>query len=149
MTKKRVGHVCKRKELSVLIVGEGDNGWEVEEEEENTSIIEPPMSVSLNSLVGIDNPKTMKMIRRIRGMQVIVMIDPEATHNFISPAIVEQLNLPVTMTEEFGVTLGTGETRMGKGSCQRITLELGAVSITENFLPLELGHSDEFWELSG
>lgn len=70
------------------------------------------------------------------------MIDPRATHNFISPTIIQKLNLPITTTEEFGVSLGTGETRISKGSCQQITLDLGMIKITEHFLPLELGHSD-------
>ena len=130
--------------MSILIVGEADNDEEVEDEffdveEENVGIIEKPVSVSLNSLVGIDNPKTMKLVGSIEGAKVVVMIDPGATHDFISPSIIQKLNLPITTMEEFGVTLGTRETRMGKGSCQQITLDLGMIKITENFLPLELG----------
>lgn len=100
------------------------------------------MGISLNSVVGIDNPKTMKLEGKIRGSKVIVMIDPGVTHNFISPKVVRKLTIPITDTEEFGVTLGTGETRLGKWSCQEVELDLGALCITENFLPLELGHSD-------
>lgn len=48
----------------------------------------------------------------------------------------------MSMTEEFGVTLGTKDTHMGRGSCQQVSLDLRAVSMTENFLPLQLGHAD-------
>lgn len=70
------------------------------------------------------------------------MIDLGATQNFISPAIIQRLEIPVDPTEEFGVTLGTGETRMGTGHCKEVEVDLGAICITEIFLPLELGHSD-------
>ena len=132
--KWKVGHVCKRKELSVLIFGEIEAEGEVEEEYYDVEegevevILETPVSVSLNSVVGIDNPKTMKPIGKFEGVKVVVMIDPGATHNFISSEIV--------------ATLGTGETRVGKRSYQNVILDLGVVCITETFLPLELGHSN-------
>lgn len=74
------------------------------------------ISVSLNSIVGIDNPKTMKMLGIINGMEVVVMIDSGATHNFISIPLVEKLCLPMDKTRKFGVTLGTGEEVKG-GEC--------------------------------
>lgn len=46
--KWRIGHLCKRRELSVLIVGEADNDGEVEdeffdvEEEENVASLNNP-----------------------------------------------------------------------------------------------------------
>lgn len=134
-----------------MIVGETEPEGDMEEEYydvedgEGEAIMETPVSFSLNlvnSVVGINNPKTMKLLGKIERVKVVVMIDPGATHNFISPEIVARLGLPMKMTEEFGVTLGTGETRVGKGSCQNVTLDLGVVCITETFLPLELGHSD-------
>lgn len=41
---------------------------------------------------------------------MVVMIDHGATHNFISPRVVEKLVILITTTEEFDVTLGTRET---------------------------------------
>lgn len=98
--------------------------------------------ISLNSVVEIDNPRTMKLQGKIDGKTVIVMLDPGATHNFISPEVIQKIGLSVEETEEFGITLGIGETRMGKGRCNDVEVDLGAVRIMENFLPLELRHSD-------
>lgn len=36
-----------------------------------------PVSISLNSVVGIDNPKTMRLTGTIMNIPVVVMIDPE------------------------------------------------------------------------
>ena len=61
----------------------------------------------------------MKLEGKIGGNKVILMIDSGATHNFISPRVVEKLAIPVTETEEFGITLGTGKTRLGEGAARR------------------------------
>ena len=152
MIKKwRIGHVCKKKELSVLIVGECENG-EGSFEEEEEGIVENETilaGISLNSVVGINNPRTMKLKGKIGGNKVIVMIDPGATHNFISPAIIQQSETSVNPTEEFGITLGTRGTRMGTGRCKEVEVDSRAICITENFLPLKLGHSDVIHVLSG
>lgn len=49
-------------------------------EEEVRSIVE----LSINFVVGLSNLGTMKVKRRIKGKEVIVLIDCGATHNFIS-----------------------------------------------------------------
>lgn len=107
--------MCKKKELSVFIVAEEeDNDGEFEE--------------ALDNPVEVDNPRTMKLEGRIKGNKEIVMIDPRATHNFISPEIIQKFGIPVDSTEEFGVTLGTGETRMGSGRCSDVEIDFGSNS---------------------
>lgn len=113
----------------------GGSEEENETSEEETFPVETdvrPMGISLNSVVGIDNPRTMKLEGRIGDDKVVVMINPRGTHYFFSPDIVKKLGILIEPTEEFGVTLGTGETRSGKGRCKEVELDLGAISITEN-----------------
>lgn len=40
--------------------------------------------VSLNSVIGLCNPKPMKLKGLLGDLEVVVMIDPGATHNFLS-----------------------------------------------------------------
>ena len=135
--------MCEMKELSVLIMGDGEEeDGEIEEEDEQGDDKDlGTVGISL-SVVVIDNPRTMKLEEKIKGSKVVVMIDPGATHNFISPEIVRQFGIRVEPTEEFGVMRETGETRNGKGRCREAELDLGAICINGNFLPLELGHAD-------
>lgn len=144
-----IGHKCKRKELSVLLTCEG------EEEEQMTSpqsqfseeLIEvrpnsPQPEISLNSVMGLTSPRTMKLMGKIGNQKVVVMVDPGATHNFISREAVEKLGVPVLPSQDFGVSLGTGDSVVGTGICRSVVLEVQGVVIVENFLPLDLGNSD-------
>lgn len=74
-----------------------------------------PITVSMNSIVGLTNPKTLKLVGMIRGGEVVVMVDPSATHNFISLKAVEKLGVPVTGSGGFGVSLGNGEAEAVRG----------------------------------
>lgn len=146
-----MGHRCKKRELSVLLIEEED------EDGTDYSGSEPPMSptlepnnessnhpeVSLNSVIGLSNPKTMKMCGSVKGKDVVVMINPGATHNFISLEFVEELGIVVDDAAVFGVSLGNGDAIKGKGLCKNVELIIdGRISITVDMLPLELGNLD-------
>nr|ACY01928.1 hypothetical protein [Beta vulgaris] len=144
-----IGHRCKKKELSILL------GHEEEEEEygslmENIQPAHPDDSqleihspeISLNSVMGISSPKTLKMEGTIYGQKVIVMVDPGATHNFISLDTVRRLQIPISSSRPFGVSLGTGAEAHGQGECKAVPLHLQGVCVMEDYLPLTLGNSD-------
>lgn len=99
--------------------------------------------VSLNSVIGLSNPRTMKLKGLLGDCEVVVMIDPGATHNFVSLERVKDLQIPITESGSFGVSLGNGEAIKGQGMCRNVVLQLdGGVVIKEDFLPLTLGTSD-------
>lgn len=146
-----IGHRCCRRELSVILVDDD------EDEGLDETSTEPPLSpgndptgevnlhseVSLNSVIGISNPKTMKLKGLLMGSEVVVMIDPGATQNFVSLEKVAELNIAVTDSGGFGVSLGNGEAIKGRGVCKDVILQLdGGAVIQEDFLPLSLGSSD-------
>ena len=145
-----IGHRCRRKELSVLISQDEEYGEEFElitdgqtEEMAHTEMAdEPQPEISFNSVMGFTSPRTMKMLGYIMGKEVVVMIDPGATHNFISREVIEALGVPLVPTKSFGVSLGTGESVQGAGLCKGVNLQLPGMVITEDFLPLPLGNSD-------
>ena len=85
------GHRCKRWELNIIAIQEGEDLSEgidkltgkIEDKEINTEIA----NLSLHLLVGLSSPKTIKVKGEIRGREVVVLIDGEATHNFISKEV--------------------------------------------------------------
>lgn len=50
------------------------------------------------------------------------MVDPGATHNFLSLKVVEKLKIPVTATCSFEVSLGNGDAIRGHGVYKGIAL---------------------------
>lgn len=140
-----------------------------EEEEDDSPILSPVTKVgpnvyeeqvqpeiSLNSVMVLTSPKTIKMIGEIQGGPVIVMIDPGATHNFMSEETIQKLGIPVTLTKTFGVSLGTGEFMQGQGvstvgsvdsrsenSRGFLTTKIGQLGFdTENLVVVEVGYNE-------
>lgn len=112
-----IGHKCSKRELSVLLMEEKEderidyNGFQGTEaplssSTETPSKVSVQPEVSLNSVIGLSNLKTMKLLGLIDERRVVVMIDPGATHNFISLNTVHELSIPVAELGSFGVLLG-------------------------------------------
>ncbi|KAL0550402.1 hypothetical protein IC582_014912 [Cucumis melo] len=96
----------ERKELTRLEV-KGDN----------TAYVE----LSINSMVGLNDPGTMKVRGKMQEEDVIILIDCGATHNFVLEKLVKKLQLPTKETAHYGLKDWT---------------------VREDFLPLELGGVD-------
>lgn len=56
------------------------------------------MSLSMNSIVGFTGNKTMKLKGKIKGTEVLNLIDSEASHNFVSTNIVGALKILIDRT---------------------------------------------------
>lgn len=63
-------------------------------------------------------------------------------HNFINQRLVEELSLPCSDTTNYGVIMGSGEAKKGKGICRGVCINLHGLSFTDDFLPFELGTLD-------
>ena len=77
----------------------------------------------------------MKLAGHIAQKPVIVLIDSRAIHNFISTEIVS--------------AVGTGRKVRTEGIYARVVLDLGALRVVTDFLPLKLGVLMLYWVLSG
>ncbi|KAL4036313.1 hypothetical protein IC575_005045 [Cucumis melo] len=151
-----VGHHCKAKEHKeprmLVVCGNGEEFEILEEdgEEEVTheNVIEVGavenlnIELSINSVVGLTNPGTMKVKGRVKNEEVVVLIDCGATHNFILKKLVTNLNLPLKANINYGVILGSGAAIKRKGICGKVEIMLGDWKVVDSFLPLELKRVD-------
>ena len=109
-----LGHRCKRRELNIIAIQEGEDlSGEIdkvaeETEDENEQINTEIANLSLHSLVGFSSPKTIKIKGEIRNCEVVVLVDGGAIHNFISEEVVKELKIPMETLDAYGVVLGTG-----------------------------------------
>ncbi|KAF7834643.1 putative LRR receptor-like serine/threonine-protein kinase [Senna tora] len=108
-------HQCKNKRINLIILSELEDEEDDRdecpakiEEEKDGKLAGTLMSLSVNSAVGITRGRTMKLVGKIRGNEIIIMIDSGATHNFISTELVKKLGLEVEKTRACRVTLGDG-----------------------------------------
>lgn len=62
--------------------------------------------VSLNAVSGLTPPRKMKVKGDVGGLEVIVLIDSRATHNFFSTRIIRLLGVAVVGEGTVGVKLG-------------------------------------------
>ena len=97
-------------------------------------VLNEAAEISLNLVVGISTPTTMKLQGRIEGQEVVVLIDCGASHNFIS--LVQKLGIHSIGSHCFGVLMGTGLSVKGEGLCKGVTLKLQNFEVIAEFLPL-------------
>ncbi|KAA0045216.1 Ty3/gypsy retrotransposon protein [Cucumis melo var. makuwa] len=132
------GHWCKskeHKELRMLVVKEGGEELEIVEEEffdaetemkqvEVQNVENLNIELSINSVVGLNNPGTMKVKGKVGEEEVVILIDCGATHNFIAEDLVTRLGLTLQETPNYGVILGSGTAVKDKGVCRSVEVQL-------------------------
>ena len=141
------GHKCKvreQRELRMFVVKSDDEEWEILEDLGDTKkelnmveVVEDDQTVielSINSVVGLSNPGTMKVKGKIKEREVVILIDCRATHNFISTNVVEELQLTTKDTSHYGVILGSDTTVKGKGACEAVEGEIEQMEDSGQFL---------------
>lgn len=70
------------------------------------------IELSLNSVLALSMLRTMKLNGIINDTQVTMLIDCDATNNFIGLDLVETLKIILINTTSYGVVMGT---RVAKG----------------------------------
>lgn len=106
--------------------------------EEGQAVIE----LSINSVVGLSNPGTMKVRGKIKDREVVILINCGATHNFVSEKLTSELQLITKDTSHYRVILGSGAAIKGKGICESVEIILNEWKVIADLLPLELGGVD-------
>ncbi|CAH9097472.1 unnamed protein product [Cuscuta epithymum] len=144
-------HICQMKHFQIIMLDDSE-----EEEEQRDNYPEPvsmmedndisKMQLSLLSKEGLTTPRTFKLRGEIQGKrgskEIIILIDCGATHNFISPKVVQAANLPTLQIPEFEVKIGNGDIIRNNGKCEAVCLNIPQSTITQDFYVLELGENE-------
>ena len=109
-------HQCPKKELRLLVQEEDNEKMLVSREvvdETKRKIGEWEMICHVVELNNVrTHVKTDCKIIKLKGylqrFPILLLIDSEASHNYITRELVTSLNLPMTNTKEFAMTLGDG-----------------------------------------
>ena len=107
--------------------------------------MEEVAKLSLNSVVSISTPKTMKLKGKIGHQEVIILINCGATHNFISNKVVQQLGPPLDATKGFGVLLDTGLAIRRTGRVEGLFSPYKILKLWKIFYPWILVVQMSYW----
>ncbi|GAU42300.1 hypothetical protein TSUD_136860 [Trifolium subterraneum] len=137
-------HQCPEKQLRVLIVDDEEEEGEIiavevdEEEEEGKG----EMSIlNLHHIVH-ETHHTMKFQGTIHGVEVLILVDSGATHNFISQKLVHQMDWLVDATPHLNVKLGNGVQVATQGVCRDLEVCIEEFKLKPELHLFELGGID-------
>ncbi|PNX83132.1 retrotransposon-related protein, partial [Trifolium pratense] len=141
-------HKCPERSLCVLILGEGEalnDDGEIVALEVEDEVVEEETDAEckiLGVLGSMGEYKTMKIGGRLEGIDVVVLIDSGASHNFLTTKLTSALGLPITSMAERKIKLGDGHKVVSKGVCEGVALMLGEMKVVVDALVLDLGGLD-------
>lgn len=140
-------HRLKNKQLRVIMLEEPTEEAQVDAEaqeaaEPNDEMALAVMELAMTTTNGLTGTKALKMLGRMKGAQVVVLVDCGATHNFVSLDLVERLDLPTQRVLPYLVTLGDGRRVKSDSQCPNVLLEIQGMEIVQTFYPFQLGNVD-------
>lgn len=99
------------------------------------------MALSMNSIVGFIENKTVQLKGKIYDNEVLILIDSRASCNFISTGLVETLQISVDSRNKFEVQVGDGYLVRGVGVCHNVVVEMQGIRVQQTFYPFDFrGH---------
>ncbi|KAH1034725.1 hypothetical protein GYH30_054917 [Glycine max] len=141
-------HKCPERSIRVLILGEGESlneegeivTMEVQKEDSEDEVEAECTLIGVLGSMG--EYHTMKIEGKLENVDVVVLVDSGASHNFISPKITAALGLPITPMAAKNIKLGDGHKVVSQGVCKGVRINLGAMVVVVDALVLELGGLD-------
>lgn len=124
------GHVCKNKWLRLLYIEEAQEGDNIEQKEEEEIVWEANLkSLNLQSMAGLTSKSSFMMRARLGDIEVIVLVDCGARHNFISVKLVAARKLMVEDTPPCSVKVGNGKRILTRGVCRGVELIIQGMTV--------------------
>ncbi|KAK9106331.1 hypothetical protein Syun_022342 [Stephania yunnanensis] len=134
-----VGHRCQQKELHVMLVDDEDDESPPPPSDVVSDPTDPPtVELTTHAIEGPPGPRTLKIKGQVHGVDVVILIDSGASHNFISPELVHTLQLPVTSTNAYSILVGGGSKVPGAGICRNVSLHFQGLTVTADFHPIPM-----------
>ncbi|KAA8534845.1 hypothetical protein F0562_029939 [Nyssa sinensis] len=150
------GHRCKSAKLFIMECENSDEDDDIRStplaiEEGGSSSKQPSLdaqaqgpepAISIHALAGSPNPRTMRIIGFIQGVQIVIMLDTGSTHNFVDPSIITKARLPIYHTTGLNVKVANGEAVRSEGLTKPETFQMQGIHFTAEFFVLTLGGCD-------
>ena len=90
-------------------------------------------------MVGLTSNKSFKIKGEIRGHDILVLVDNDASTNFMATKLTVELQLPMTRITSLTIEVGNGQKEKGTRVCHGVKLAVQGLDITQHFFLIELG----------
>jgi hypothetical protein len=94
--------------------------------------------ISLNAISGSLGAKSMRLMGLLQHQQVSILVDSGSTHNFLDPAFLHKVQLPLTSTPFLRVKIADGTTVQSLRKVSSVTLKVQGHSISTSFYLIAL-----------
>lgn len=98
--------------------------------------------ILLHAITGSLNPKTMRVKGRVGSQWVIILIDSGSTHNFVDPAILNRVSVPMIADEKVRVKVANGEMVNSEGKVLGVNVHIQGINVTIDLFMLVLAGCD-------
>ncbi|XP_050911420.1 uncharacterized protein LOC127126527 [Lathyrus oleraceus] len=132
-------HRCRSKVL--LLLGVDDDEHDIDIEEASHEDVSGDIS-SLNALSSQLQGRSLRVSGAYGNHQFHTLIDSGNTHNFINPALVERLGLPMTPCPRFRVATGCGSSLLCQYCCPNVPLLLQGITFPVDLFVLVIEGPD-------
>lgn len=121
--KYTVANKCKNKKIYHLEIipdvgDEDDQCLEDEGEGEEVNLL----ALTLSAMEGVAGVSSIRLIGNMNGKQIGFLVDIGATLYFIGPRTVHKLQLALSESDSFNVTIAGEEKLQGGGCCERVAM---------------------------
>jgi hypothetical protein len=71
--------------------------------------MEETPEISLNTIKGTPNPRTMRLVGVLKNQQMVILIDSGSRHNFVDAHLAKIFGLQVQLTQSIRVRIANGQ----------------------------------------
>ena len=98
--------------------------------------------ISITSIIGIHQPRTLKLKGHIKNNNVVVLFDTGSSHNFIDVSVAKRLNLFIYLVLNMKVMVADGKKIEKVGKCHKVKLQIQEYNLESEFYVVPLGGVD-------
>jgi hypothetical protein len=146
------GHKCKEKNIFMAI------SHDISKEDVETPLVfvspeptditptsDPPKVepvISLNSLMGLSAPQTLKLIGYVKHRKFIILVGSGSTHNLVHRCIAQETNFYMCAVKNFQIMTSNGGSVKCGGCCENVRLQIGDYHLKSHMFSIDMGGHD-------
>lgn len=102
------GHVCKKKQLFMIDIGEAEEEFVEAQQELTPDDKSEQFHISVHTLSGIQSYRTMRIKGIVKKTEINILVDSGSTHNFLDPRVAKRSGVRIHPTNPLTIIVADG-----------------------------------------